>query len=254
MARFCPLASGSKGNALFLESAESKVLIDVGIGVRVLEGRLQELGVALSDIDAVFVSHEHTDHVSGIASLLNRYRVPIFANAETASALCSILGYCPAFKIFETGERFRWKDIEVYPFSIPHDTMDPVGFRMEMQNTSLGICTDAGFPTSWMRQALKQCHYLYLEANHEPEMVQACSRPAIYKQRVLSRQGHLSNEASADLLHSILHPQLEQVYLAHLSEECNTPCHAMQRVRQRVGTSLPLQLALQHARSQELVF
>lgn len=254
MARFCPLASGSKGNALLLESQEAKILIDVGIGVRTLEQRLSEMHIAITELDAILISHEHTDHIGGVASLLNRIQVPIFANAETASALCSTLGFCPSFKIFETGERFRWKDLEIYPFSVPHDTMDPVGFRIECGKNILGICTDAGFPTSWMRQALKGCHYLYVEANHEPDMVHASSRPMIYKQRVLSRQGHLSNEASADLIRSILHPGLEQVYLAHLSEECNTPTHALDRVQSCIGTSLSLHIAQQHVRSKELLF
>src|SRR5262249_31630801 len=138
---------------------------------------------------------------------------------------------CPKFKIFSTGETFEFGDLEIHPFTIQHDTLDPVAFTIRLDNLKLGFCTDLGFATSLVSNKLQQCDYLYLEANHQPSMVHASSRPMIYKQRVLSRTGHLSNEACGHLLSQVAHSGLKHVHLAHLSSECNTPETALQVIR-----------------------
>jgi len=228
MKGFCPLASGSKGNSLFLGTDQTRILIDAGLSASLLEKKLAQIGVGLESIQAILVTHEHTDHIKGIAQLSERWKIPVFANAETAKSIVSLLNCRPRFKIFTTGERFAFGDLDILPFSVPHDTPDPVAFRIQTMGRTLGVCADLGYATSLVRKMLERCDYLYLEANHQPSMVQACARPAIYKERVLGRQGHLSNEACAELLKILAHEGLLHVYLAHLSSECNSEELALQ--------------------------
>lgn len=232
---FCPLASGSKGNSIFFGSKNTKILIDAGISGKATKQKLEELQINIDQIDAILISHDHSDHIAGLKVLAMNHHIPILANGETAKGICQLLGGCPHFKIFETGERFEFGDLMIHPFSIQHDTVDPVAFTIQVDGLKIGICTDLGYPTTLVRNHLKGCDYLYLEANHEPAMVHACSRPMVYKQRVLSRNGHLSNEACASLLAEVMHDGLKHVHLAHLSQECNSPMHALTAVRKKIG-------------------
>lgn len=220
---FCPLASGSKGNSLFIGSTHTKLLIDAGISLKKIKERLSEIGESIESIDAIIVTHEHSDHIRGLEAIVKKYQIPILANSQTAKAVCSYLSIRPKFKIFSTGESFTFGDISFHPFSIQHDTLDPIALTAQIEEVKFGICTDLGFVTSLVKKHLENCHCLYLESNHEPSMVHASSRPMIYKQRVLSRQGHLSNQQCAELLKEIYHEGLKYIYLAHLSEECNHP-------------------------------
>jgi len=232
---FCPLASGSKGNAIFFGTPKARILIDAGISKTLLQKRLSEIEIDLSTIDAILITHEHTDHIQGLQTLSEKYKIPIFANAETAKGICSILKIRPRFKIFTTGESFEFADLKITPFSIPHDTLDPVAFTIHKDNIKIGFCTDLGHVTSLIKKQLEGCDYLYVEANHQPSMVHASHRPMIYKQRVLSKQGHLSNEECASLVAAVLHPGLKHIHLAHLSSECNAPDLALNIVKERLA-------------------
>ena len=257
MRGFCPLASGSKGNAIYFGSSQTKILIDAGLSAKSLQKKLQEIHVSLTDIDAILITHEHTDHIAGLNTLALRYQIPIFANHETAKGIVEYLGDCPKFKIFSTGETFEFMDLEIHPFSIPHDTLDPVAFTISTHDLKFGFCTDLGFATTLVKTSLKHADYLYLEANHEPALVHASSRPFIYKQRVLSRSGHLSNESAAEILTHIAHDGLKHVHLAHLSSECNTPEKALSVIHEilgRHGIHLELTVAPQHTISRAIVF
>lgn len=257
MKGFCPLASGSKGNCLYFGTQNTKILIDAGISGKATEKSLQELDIDIGQIQAVLISHEHMDHIAGLKNLALRRGIPVLANSETAKNICAILNECPQFKIFTTGEPFTFGDIEILPFSIPHDTTDPVAFTLKTGSLKMGVCTDLGFVTSLIQIHLKHCDYLYLEANHQPDLVQACRRPLFYKQRVLGRNGHLSNEDCGNLLSAIAHPQLKHVYLAHLSEECNTPQISLEVVRKQISPqyqNLPLSIAPQKTRGETLMF
>ncbi len=223
MKGFCPLGSGSKGNCIYFGTKNTKILIDAGLSAKAITSKLQEINVDLADIDAILVSHEHTDHIQGIKVLGCKLGIPILANNETAKGIVDAFHDCPKFKIFSTGETFEFGDIEVHPFSVQHDTVDPVAFTLRTDNLKFGFCTDLGFVTTLVQNQLRECDYLYVEANHQPSMVHASSRPMIYKQRVLGRSGHLSNEACGNLLSQVYHPKLKHVHLAHLSKECNTP-------------------------------
>lgn len=246
--RICPLASGSKGNCTYLETEEAKILIDGGLSGKATVEKLQEIGVSIDEIDAILVTHEHGDHIRGLKVLAGKRGIPLFANAGTAQGILEELQDRPKMKIFTTGETFEYADMEIHPFSIQHDTLDPVAFTIQTQGIKIGICTDLGFVTTLVRGRLKNCNLLILEANHQESMVHACSRPLVYKQRVLGRSGHLSNAATGALLIDIAHDQLERVYLAHLSSECNTPDVAMDvigSILEKEGIKLEMTIAHQ---------
>lgn len=257
MKGFCPLASGSKGNCVFLGTGRTKVLIDAGISAKALQSRLAEINVDLSDIDAILVTHEHMDHILGLRTLAFKRGIPVLANLETAKGIVETFQDCPKFKIFSTGEPFEFGDLEIHPFSIQHDTLDPVAFAINTGSHKLGFCTDLGFATSLVQAHLMDCDYLYLESNHEPSMVHASSRPMVYKQRVLSRSGHLSNEDCGKLLTRVHNPKLKHVHLAHLSQECNSPekaLHVVGQILKENGIDLELCAAPQDKISRAIYF
>lgn len=255
MKGFCPLASGSKGNSIYIGTEKTKLLIDAGIGVKTICARLKEIEVSLDEIDAILISHEHSDHIKSAEKLAANYDIPLFANSETAKAILSLTTIKPRFKIFSTGETFVFGDIEIHPFSIQHDTLDPVAFIFYIGGLKIGVCTDLGFVTTLVTSHLKKCDYLYIEANHEPSMVYACGRPNIYKQRVLGRQGHLSNEHCAELIKEVAHPGLKHIYLAHLSKECNQEEVALTRVSKVFKEDhIPLSIAYQDKCSKSIKF
>lgn len=234
MIGFCPLASGSKGNAIYIGTEKTKILIDAGLSQKQIRLRLSEIGVELEDIDAIIVTHEHSDHILGLKTLNQKLKIPVFANRETATGIYKNLGFVPSAKIFTTNEPFSFQDIEILPFSIQHDTRDPVALRIRAAGKTIGICTDLGFVTTIVKKNLLFCDLLYLEANHHPDLVMACPRPQVYKTRVLGRQGHLSNAACAELLDFLHHDKLKLAYLAHLSSECNSKELAMKMVSEHL--------------------
>jgi len=254
---FCPLASGSKGNSVYLGTDNTKILIDAGLSAKALIQRLQHINVDIADIDAILVTHEHSDHIQGLKVLAYKMGIPVLANTETAKGIVDSFHDCPKFKIFSTGETFEFGDLEIHPFSVQHDTLDPVAFTIRTGSLKMGFCTDLGFVTSLVANKLQGCDYLYVEANHQPSMVHACARPMVYKQRVLSRSGHLSNEACGQLLGQVAHPGLKHVHLAHLSGECNSPDVAIkviQDILTEKGISLDMCIAPQEIISKAIYF
>ncbi len=155
-----------------------------------------------------------------------------------AQGIVGALGKRLRFKIFASDEPFHFGDLEIHPFSIPHDTLDPVAFAIHVDGKKLGFCADLGHVTSMIQRRLELCDYLYIEANHEPSMVMACGRPNIYKMRVLGKQGHLSNEECGKLLAHLAHPGLKHVHLAHLSSECNAEEVALRTVKDALASHL----------------
>ena len=257
MIGFCPLASGSKGNCIYVGTKGTKILIDAGTSAREIRKRLQSIGVALEEIDAVLITHEHTDHISALDILGCKMGIPVFANSDTAKAIYAALNECPKFKIFSTGETFEFGDLEVHPFSVQHDAVDPVAFTVKTGGLKLGFCTDLGFVTTLVAGQLQGCDYLYVEANHEPSMVHASPRPKVYKQRVLSRQGHLSNGECAKLIEQIYHPGLKHVHLAHLSSECNAHELALKIIGEKLASlqaAAEVSIAFQESVSKPIYF
>lgn len=248
MIGFCPLASGSKGNSTYIGSSTTRILLDAGLTCKQLSLRLESLGVAADSIDGIVISHEHTDHCRGLGVFCRRYECPVYANAETAKALLELFPDLPHLKIFDTGSDFNIGDIQLHAFRVQHDAVDPVMFTAHFMDHKLGLCTDLGFATSLVRAHLQECDYLIVEANHHPHMVHACSRPQSYKQRVLSRSGHLSNEACGQLLNDVHSETLKTVYLGHLSSECNHPTRAVAEIREILadrGNGLQIRIAEQ---------
>ena len=254
---FCPLASGSKGNSIYLGVGSTKILIDAGISGRATKNRLAEIDVNLADISAILISHDHIDHIRGLSILALKMGIPVYANVETAKGIGQTLGEYPLFHLFTSGEPFQIGPLRIHPFTVLHDTVDPVAFTIEFGNIKVGICTDLGEVTPEVQKQLTGCHYLYVEANHVPEWVHACPRPARYKERVLGPFGHLSNRACGELLCSVAGPQLQHAYLAHLSSECNSHEAAITTVQQilaSAGIALPTAIALQDSVSEEILF
>lgn len=257
MEGFCPLASGSKGNCIFLGTKHTKILIDAGISATAIKKKLAQINVELDQIEAILITHEHGDHILGLKTLAFKLGIPIIANHETAKGIVEAFHDCPKFKIFSTGETFEFGDLEIHPFSIPHDTLDPVAYTIKVDNLKLGFCTDLGFVPTSVQNQLKNCDYLYVEANHHPPMVHASARSYIYKQRVLSKNGHLSNEACGHLLTHVCHADLKHVYLAHLSSECNTHETALEVVKgilKQHRISIDIGIAYQDQISQPVYF
>jgi phosphoribosyl 1,2-cyclic phosphodiesterase len=193
--------------------------------------RLAEIGVSLSDIDGIIITHEHHDHISGLKAILKDREIPIFANRMTAKEIVKSLPFLPRMKIFTTLEPFSFHGVTVQSFPVQHDTVEPVGLTLKVGQMKIGICTDLGYTTPLVEKHLKECDYLYIEANHDPSMVHACARPQVYKKRVLGRLGHLSNDECGKLICSVFHTNLKKIYLAHLSSECNSPEKALHTVQ-----------------------
>jgi phosphoribosyl 1,2-cyclic phosphodiesterase len=235
----------------------TKILIDAGLSAKATAARLEALGVSLQEIQAIFITHEHIDHIRGLDVITKNYNIPVFANSETAQALCAVMQRRPQFKIFATNEPFAVGDIEVRPFSVSHDAIDPVAFSLTTQGVKLGICADLGIATTLVISELKGSDYLYLEANHEPSMVHACNRPPVYKERVLGRQGHLSNQQCAALLKEVYHAGLRHIHLAHLSSECNAPDLALKTIQDTLaglGGATEVSIAQQETISRPIPF
>lgn len=231
----CVLGSGSSGNATLIRAGEDVMLVDAGFSCREITRRLASVGVLPESIKGICVSHEHADHISGLFQMQKQYGIPLFANSGTAEAvhLRQKSGTC-RWHVFHNGSPFGVGAMNVLPFSVPHDAYDPVGFVVAVDNMRVGIVTDAGTPTALMRQRLSTCQIVIIESNHDEEMVKEAERPWTLKQRILGRQGHLSNVQSADMLAEFAGPQLQHVFLVHLSDECNTPEKAFETHRARL--------------------
>jgi phosphoribosyl 1,2-cyclic phosphodiesterase len=226
--KVCVLGSGSRGNCTLVESGDTTILIDAGFSGKEIRRRLQLIGRQVESITAVLVTHEHNDHVSGAGILSRQAQVPLYANSATYLATESRLGKLSALCEFGTGEQFTLDDLQVHPFAISHDTVDPVGFVISDGTHSFGYCTDTGKITTLIEHHLKGCDALVLESNHDPKMLREGPYPLYLQQRVRSNKGHLANEDAGRFLHKIASSGLRHVILAHLSETNNLPELALQ--------------------------
>jgi phosphoribosyl 1,2-cyclic phosphodiesterase len=233
--RVCVLASGSSGNCIHVESATTALLIDAGISARETLRRMAGTGLDPAKLRAICVSHEHTDHVSGIGQIQKKIGLKLYANGDTARAIRG--AETLDWNLFSSGSPFAIGDIEILPFPLPHDAFDPVGFILSCGASRIGIATDLGMPTQLARERLRGCQVVVLEANHDETLVHSSFRPWALKQRILGRQGHLSNETAAALLADIAGDTLQQVFLAHLSKECNNIDLALHIVRTHLASA-----------------
>lgn len=244
--RVCVLGSGSKGNCTYIESPGAHLLIDAGLSAREIVRRLYCIKRSPEELDGIFITHEHSDHIQGAGALARRYKLPIYTNPGTWQRAQHVIGVVGEVCSFCTGAPFPLRDLVIAPFSLSHDAEDPVAFRLSWRQRVIAIVTDLGYPSQLVRERLKGCHLLMLEANHDEAMLKAGPYPWSLKQRIGGKAGHLSNHQSGQLLGEVVHEELEHVVLAHLSEINNLPDLARLRAMEVLGgRRTQLSIALQ---------
>ena len=253
---FCTIASGSSGNSLYIGTKHTRILIDAGVsGKRLTEG-LAQLSLQGGDIDALFVTHEHFDHIKGAGVFSRKFDVPIYATMETWDAMEENLGKIAAWNkryVYE-GETCVINDLCVRPFSIPHDAANPVGYSVSAQQKKITVATDIGHVTDIIRENITDSDVLLLEANHDEELLRKGGYPWHLKQRILGERGHLSNRTAGELLAEVMSGKMKHIFFGHLSEENNRPYLAYETVEEilqthhiRLGGALRMDMAARHS-------
>lgn len=245
--RFCSLGSGSGGNATLVEASQgitqTRLLIDAGFSERELVRRLARAGCEPADLDAIFITHEHGDHVGCAVAFAQRHRLPLITSRGTWRAIGSDRLDTKLLHLIPAGMRLCWGDLELQPFAVPHDAQEPLQLVLDDGANRLGVVTDLGCAPSDVAQALRSCAALLLECNHDEDMLRHGSYPASLKRRILGTHGHLSNAAAAELLSACLHQGLTRVVAAHLSDKNNTPELARQALSSVMGC-LPTEITV----------
>jgi phosphoribosyl 1,2-cyclic phosphodiesterase len=241
--RFTSLGSGSSGNATVIEAQPhagarpTRLLVDCGLPPRQLTARLAARGLLVSDIDAVFVTHEHSDHVGGVLALQRRHGTPVWASAGTWARACANVDPAPDGHLARDGEPIVVGALTILPFAVPHDAAEPLQLTCSDDQHRIGILTDIGEPTDAVVRALQGCDALLLEANHDPAMLAASAYPPWLKRRIAGQHGHLANAQSATLLDACRHRGLRHVVAAHLSQQNNRPEMALAALAGALGTA-----------------
>ncbi len=221
--RFTVLASGSTGNATIVQCDDATVLIDAGLSVKKIESLMQERGVAGHHLDAILVTHEHSDHIKGLGAFARKFELPVYANEATWEAMERHVGQMPEEKrvVIETGETVAFGSMRTTSYAISHDAAEPVGYIFEDGDVKLSLATDLGYVSDKVRLAIEDSDVLVLESNHDVDMLRMGRYPWNIKRRILSDIGHLSNEAAGEALCQLLTDRTKRVYLAHLSLDHN---------------------------------
>lgn len=241
---FSVLGSGSKGNALYIESGKTSILIDAGFSGKELTKRLVLHGKEIAELDGLFLTHEHNDHIQGAGVISRRCRLPVFANEGTFRGSDKKLGKLHKRVEFETGSVIELQDLQVRSFAVSHDTNDPVGYLISDGKVSVACCTDTGKVSYLVSRRLNGCDALVLEFNHDLMMLKNGPYPLALQQRVRSGHGHLANNEAAVFLQTLLHPKLRYVVLAHLSEMNNRPVLAYESASAVMGDDYPVDLCV----------
>lgn len=233
--QFGTIASGSSGNCLYAGNQDSHILIDAGVsGKRIKEG-LEGFGVNPVELDAILITHEHIDHISGLGVMARKYKVPIYATEKTLVQIerTKSVGKIPTdlFRVVKPDDTYRIGDIHIRPFSISHDAQDPVSYVLGCGEIKIGMVTDLGYFDEAIVDELKDSDILYIEANHDIHMLQVGPYPYYLKQRILGNKGHLCNEMAGRLIKELYSSRLKNVILGHLSRENNFPELALEAVR-----------------------
>jgi phosphoribosyl 1,2-cyclic phosphodiesterase len=234
--RFSVLASGSGGNACYVETNGARILIDAGLSCREMERRLTAVGVSASRLDGIVLTHEHLDHIRGAGPMARRYNLPLYINSGTLENGQKTLGKLPELRLIETGGSLFINDLVIETFTKCHDAADPMGIVISSNGTRIGLATDLGRSTRLAEERLKGCQALILEFNHDPEMLDEGPYPLYLKQRIKGPDGHLSNQKGGELLRALSHADLRLVVLAHLSKTNNDPEKAREEAARVLGT------------------
>ena len=229
------LGSGSSGNCAYIETAQVRLLIDAGLSGRQIRKRLLGIGRTPENLTGILITHEHSDHIQGLNGLAAKLNIPIYCNRLTQEAIQAQLQLALDFRLFSTGASFEVGDVVVDTFTVPHDAQDPVGFLLHTEEGNIGFLTDLGHVTKLILQRVREANILVLESNYDRKMLQDDTRrPWSIKQRIISRHGHLSNDAAAQVAEEIMSVELRHLYLGHLSSDCNRPELAHRSVMERL--------------------
>lgn len=238
MLRFRSLGSGSGGNATLVEAGNGvhvrRLLVDCGLGIRQLDARLAQAGVAPGGIDAVFITHEHGDHIGCARAFALRERIPVWMSHGTHAAI-DAPDFDGLLRVARDAESIDLGELQLQPFTVPHDAREPLQLTCTDGASTLGVLTDLGHATAYVLQRLAGCHALLLECNHDPDLLAASAYPPFLKRRVGGPWGHLSNADAAGVARSVQHQGLRQVVAAHLSEQNNRPELARQQLADALG-------------------
>ena len=236
MFNFCSLYSGSSGNCLFIESDNTKLLIDAGVSLKKIEEGLNSINIDPSSIDAILVTHEHSDHIKSLGNLSKKFDIPVFANKETFDAMPKQIEKISDknIKNFKVNEKFCIKDIEINPFSIHHDAANPCGFNFFNNDKKISTATDIGHIDNSILSKLEGSSFILLESNYDPEVLKYTKYPFVLKQRIAGPNGHLSNNMAGKVINYLLNNGLHTAMLGHLSKESNFPALAYQTVADEI--------------------
>lgn len=232
MLNFCSLYSGSSGNSLFIETPNTKLLIDAGVSSKKIESSLLDINTNPSSLDGILITHEHIDHVQGLGTFAKKFDLPVYVNQETLDAMPKQRDKIPStnIKTFKISDKFSIGDLDIKPFSIPHDAANPCGFNIWKENKKISIATDIGHMTNEILKQLEESLFIMLEANYDPEVLRCSSYPFTLKSRIAGPTGHLSNEIAGKTISYLLQYGLKNAMLGHLSKESNFPELAYQTV------------------------
>ena len=232
MFNFCSLYSGSSGNSLFVETANTKILVDAGVSCKKIEIALNDINIDPSTLDGILVTHEHLDHVQGLGTLSKKFNLPVFVNQETLDAMPKQKDKISDknIKTFKVTDKFSIGDLEINPFSIPHDAANPCGFNIWKGNKKISIATDIGHMTNNILKNLEESLFILLESNYDPEVLRCSAYPFNLKSRIAGPIGHLPNEMAGKTISHLLKSGLKSAMLGHLSKESNFPELAYQTV------------------------
>ena len=233
--RFASLGSGSQGNALVVEAGRTRLMLDCGFGITEAAARLGRLGLEPGDLDAILVTHEHDDHIGGVARLARKYELPVYLTYGTLTALDSERAAVAEITIIDSHTPFAIGDIEVRPYPVPHDAREPAQFVFSDGSATLGVLTDVGAATPHIATMLSGLSALMLECNHDSGMLASGNYPPSLKRRIASRFGHLANDTAAQLLAGLDCSRLQHLIAAHLSQQNNTPALARAAMADAIG-------------------
>lgn len=238
--RLLSIASGSSGNCIYVGDKDTHILIDAGISCKKIEAALKDNALSAGDIQGIFVTHEHSDHICGLGVLARRYHIPIYATYETVEYIkrCKSLGAMDdkLFRPIFANIDMQIGDLKIHPFSIPHDAVNPVAYRVTSQELkSVAVATDIGYYNDYIIENLRGLDAILIEANHDVHMLETGPYPYVLKKRILGDRGHLSNENSGRLLNRILNDKLKYILLGHLSKENNYEELAYETVRLEIA-------------------
>lgn len=239
--RMMPIASGSSGNCIYIGSDDTHILIDAGISRKKIEEGLNSIDVSLKDIDAVFVTHEHIDHIKGLGVMSRKDGIPIYSTDGTINGIkaATSLGNIDSdyYHIIEADTDIHLKDMTIHSFSVSHDANEPVAYSVYCDNNKASVITDLGYYDDYIIDNLENSDMMLVEANHDINMLQIGSYPYYLKQRILGNKGHLSNDSSARLINSLLNDNIKGIYLGHLSKENNYDKLAYETVKLEIDLS-----------------